>query len=380
MLHAEQVAMTRQLFDYIDRRSTAEASAVHRQPVVEYTSPAIAARERERLFRQRPLCVGLSGLLPEPGSWLTHDHSGLPLLLSRGEDGIVRALLNVCRHRGARVADGCGKARAFACPYHAWRYDNDGRLRARPEEAAFAAIPREELGLTALPTLEQDGLIWVLPDPSGTLRLDDDHRRVVEAMAGFDLPHMHLYDHRVVRRRMNWKLVVDTFLESYHFCVLHQHSICRIFYDNLTAFDTYGAHFRLVSARRSIEELRGEPPARWNLLPYMVAIYVLFPGTIVVWQLDHVELWQVYPVADKVDEAVVVMSLYTPEPPLDDAARGHWERNIDLVMHVVENEDFPLGEGVQQGFLSPAQEHILFGRNEPALTHFHRAIGAALGD
>jgi phenylpropionate dioxygenase-like ring-hydroxylating dioxygenase large terminal subunit len=378
MLQAEQQRVGRELLDFIDQRTTAQAAELYRQPVAEYTCPDIAAREARVLFRERPLCVGLSGLLRGPGAYSVHDLSGLPLLLTRDTDGAARALLNVCRHRGARVAEGCGNTRAFTCPYHAWRYGSDGQLVARPDEAAFSASPRAAHGLTALPVVERDGLIWVLPQAGGTVSFDADYARMAEALSGFALGDMHHYASRVLTRRMNWKLMLDTFLESYHFCVLHKNSICSIFHDNLSTFDTYGPHFRLVAARRSIDAIRAAPTPQWNLLPHMVAIYVLFPNTVLVWQLDHIELWQIFPAAGAPDAASVLLSLYTPEPAVTESARRHWDANLDLVVHVVENEDFPLGEGVQHGFHTPAQQHIVFGRNEPALAHFHRTVSAAL--
>lgn len=380
MLQAEQLRVGRELLDFIDQRTTAQAAELYRQPVAEYTCPDIAAREARVLFRERPLCVGLSGLLREPGAYSVHDLSGLPLLLTRDADGAARALLNVCRHRGARVAEGCGNTRAFTCPYHAWRYGIDGQLVARPDEAAFSASLRAAHGLTALPVVERDGLIWVLPQAGGTVDFDADYARMADTLGGFGLGDMHHYASRVLTRRMNWKLMLDTFLESYHFCVLHRNSICSIFHDNLSTFDTYGPHFRLVAARRSIEAIRTAPMPQWNLLPHMVAIYVLFPNTVLVWQLDHIELWQIFPAAGAPDAASVLLSLYTPEPAVTESARRHWDANLDLVVYVVENEDFPLGEGVQHGFHAPAQQHIVFGRNEPALAHFHRTVSAALAE
>jgi phenylpropionate dioxygenase-like ring-hydroxylating dioxygenase large terminal subunit len=379
MQRAEQVAIGQRLFDYIDHRTTAMADTVYRQPVREYTCPEIAAEEQRRFFRQRPLCVGMSGLLPEPGAYYTHDLSGLPLLLARAEDGEVRALLNVCRHRGARVAADCGKGRAFVCPYHAWTYGLDGRLVQRPADESFTAAPRERHGLTQLTAIERDGLIWVSPAAGRVFSLDQHLAGLSGELAAFDLAGFHHYESRVLTRRMNWKLMLDTFLESYHFCVLHKDSICSVFYENLSTFDTWGPHFRLVGARRTIEDMRRVPVSNWNLMPHMVAIYVFFPNTVLVWQLDHIELWQIFPGEDAPEESRVLLSLYTPEPAITDSARRHWDNNLDLVVHVVENEDFPVGEGVQRGFHSGAQQHIVFGRNEPALAHFHRTVTAGIG-
>ena len=74
------------------------------------------------------------------------------------------------------------------------------------------------------------------------------------------------------------------------------------------------------------------------------------------------------------------VSLYTPKAPETESATRHWRNNMDLLMKVVNEEDFPLGEKMQFGFHSPAQDHLTFGRNEPALAHFHGALDRALAE
>jgi hypothetical protein len=96
-------------------------------------------------------------------------------------------------------------------------------------------------------------------------------------------------------------------------------------------------------------------------------------------QPDHLETWHAFPAGDGTDESVMRVSLYTPEPALTDSAKRHWDRNFDLLMATVQQEDFPLAAGIQRGFYSGAQQGILFGRNEPGLQHFHKSVKAALG-
>ena len=377
MQKAEQLALADRLLDYIDRQTLQLGETVYRQPVNEYTDPAQAAREQRSLFRQRPLCVGMSGDLPAPGHFLTHDASGLPLLLTRHTDGRFRALLNVCRHRGARVAEASGEGRGFVCPYHAWRYGLDGRLVSRPEDDAFPDCAREDHGLTPLAAEERHGLLWVNPTPGAPLAFPAEFQALETELGTYSLAGFTPFATRELHRQMNWKLALDTFLESYHFCVLHKDSICAIFHHNLATFDTYGEHFRLVSPRRSIASLREQPREQWNLLPHLVVIYVLFPNTVLVWQGAQVEIWQIFPDGGDPARSVLRLTLYAPKPPDSDKARAHWQRNLDLVLHVVENEDFPVGEGIQRSFGSGAQSHIVFGQNEAALAHFHAAISRA---
>ena len=134
-----------------------------------------------------------------------------------------------------------------------------------------------------------------MPAPGVPLALKSHLSTINDDLKHFDLGNFHHHESRSLTKRMNWKLVMDTFMESYHFCVLHKDSICNIFYHNLGTFDPAGDHFRLVFARHSIDELRDLPKTQWNILPHIVSIYILFPNVVLVWQLDHVELWQIFP-------------------------------------------------------------------------------------
>ena len=378
MLQTEQVSVARQLLDYIDTKTTALSEGVYEQPIEEYLSPVQAKLEKERLFLDGPQCVGLSGNLPGPGSYFTHDVCGIPLLLTRDTQNTVHAFLNVCRHRGAKVADGCSNARSFACPYHAWVYGLDGKLIGRPAEESFQGVEKESHGLVAVPVAEKDGFLWVNPNPQGSLDVVQALRSMDSDLAAYNLGNYHLYKSTELHHRMNWKLIVDTFLESYHFCVLHKNTICSIFHENLQTFHSFGPNFRLVSPRRTIEELRQQDHKEWNLFPHMVGVYILFPNTVYVWQLDHVELWHIYPDPDNPNFGSLKLSLYTPDEAVSDSAKAYWDKNLDLVVKVVEEEDFPVGENIQRGFLSGAQDHITFGVNEPGLTHFHQGVTAAI--
>jgi phenylpropionate dioxygenase-like ring-hydroxylating dioxygenase large terminal subunit len=381
MLRQDQVEQARKLLDYLASRTTATAEGVYHNVVSDYTCPQQLAREREVFFRRGPFTIGLSGLVPSPGDYMTHDYAGVPVLLVRQADGTLRAFLNVCRHRGARVAEGSGQgAPGFSCPYHGWSYGPDGQLLSRPDERSFAEIDKATRGLRALPVVEKYGMIWLSPTPGASFDLDARLGGLERDLAAYGLGTYSHYETRVLRRRINWKVVVDTFLEVYHLAVLHPTTVGTILYTNLATFDAFGRNLRMIAARRGIERLREMPEAEWELIPYSAVVCVLFPNTVFVMQGDHVETWHVFPAGDSADECVMYASLYIPEPALTDSARRHWDRNMDLLMATVEKEDFPLSEGMQRGFHSGAQAEVLFGRNEPALQHFHKSVKTALAE
>ena len=158
--------------------------------------------------------------------------------------------------------------------------------------------------------------------------------------------------------------LIDTFLESYHFAVLHPGTVHPLFFHNVGLFEPFGPHLREVFPRRTITELRERPESDWDLVAHTVVIYVLFPSTVLVMQGDHVEIWRVFPDSNRCDASVIHLDFYIPEPAETESARRHWDRNLDLVLRTVEEEDFPTGEGIQSGFRADAQAEILYGRNE----------------
>ena len=378
MRREDQLVEARKLLRYLQNRTTALADGIYRNPVSDYICEAQAAREREVFFRKGAFNVGLSALLPNPGDWMTHDYAGVPILLARDSNGGLGAFLNVCRHRGARVADGHGSnLRDFRCPYHGWCYGLDGALIARPDEASFAEAERATHGLTRLPVAEKHGLIWVSPDPGATIDVDALLCGLSTDIAAYGLEGYHHYETRVLHRKMNWKLGVDTFGETYHLQHLHPNTVDPLFHSNRCTFDAFGPNHRMVAARKTFDVLRDVPENQWDVLDNTVVICVLFPNTVFTYQRDHVETWHFFP-GDKVDETVLYVSLYIPEPVGNPKAKAHWDRNFDILMATVEMEDFPTCEGMQKGFGSGAQDAIVFGRNEPALQHYHKSIRAAL--
>src|SRR5271168_3716231 len=141
MKHSTQVNLIHQIFDAIDRGMPPMAERFTRNDTSAYTSPERAAREREVLFRHHPIVAGFSSQIPNPGDYLIEDLAPVPILVVRNASGELRAFVNICRHRGAKLVGGCGTgAKRFSCPYHAWSYDTDGRLVAIPDDYGFEGL------------------------------------------------------------------------------------------------------------------------------------------------------------------------------------------------------------------------------------------------
>lgn len=377
MNHDDEVRLISTFLDHRRRHESLKSGDMTAVDVDVYRSAAVHEAEQRVLFAGLPQLVGLSSDLPGPDTFCTRPDLCSPTVLTRGGDGRARAFVNVCRHRGALVASGRGRARQLSCPYHAWSYGLDGALRRIPDADSFPGVDPAACGLQEIPLLERNGMLWLLPDGPG--RADGDRLRLGGLDAELAALDLGSYQHWRTERRelaMNWKLVIETFLEPYHFAALHRATVGPYFMANLCSVETFGPHVREFLPRMSMLELADRPTSEWSLLPHTVVVHVMFPGTVLVWLLDHVETWRVAPHPTDPARCSFELDFYLPR----DSARTeeYWEKNWNQTITTVLTEDFPAMEGVQRGLSSGVNTHFLVGRNEPALAAFQRAVRDAL--
>jgi p-cumate 2,3-dioxygenase alpha subunit len=193
-----------------------------------FTEPEILALERQRIFDQCWIYAGHETEIPYPGDFRARSIAGRPVILARGSDGEVRALLNTCTHRGALVClQPAGNGKSFQCPYHAWTFSNQGELIGVPGEEAYSeAFDRQELALGQAPRLESyRGFIFVSFNAAAEPLIDylagareyldlvcDQAEAGMEIVGGTQLYSM----------RANWKLLVENSMDGYHAPTTHQ--------------------------------------------------------------------------------------------------------------------------------------------------------------
>jgi phenylpropionate dioxygenase-like ring-hydroxylating dioxygenase large terminal subunit len=379
---ATELDLITEIGDLLADGTTAMADEVAHVRPDELLGGAQLAAEQSVLFRRYPLVVAPSAAVPSSGDFVTEDIAGLPLLVVRGDDDQVRVFLNVCRHRGNRLCtESSGNRRAFACDYHAWTYDGRGRCRGFVDRRAFSGLETSDFGLISYPCLERHGLIWTVPDREAELDVAGYLGPELDAeLAGYTRYTNHLFtsDHQVFA--FNWKFGVNTFQELFHLAFLHKQSLGRAFISNLSAFRSYPPHQRLTVVRSSFPEMLAEPTARRNLFPHCTLVYVLFPNTVFVWQLDHLEMWRFSPRRDDPNTCDVGLWLLTEQEPDTDRARRHWQRNWDKTIETVYGEDFRAMAAIQANLTSGGLDEIVYGRNEVGLQDFHRRIRAATAE
>ena len=379
-MHADLAGVARRALANVEGRTTDMSDAVWHEPVARYADQARHEREIDVLFHRTPQLVGLSCDWPENGSFRTFDLiPGRPLLIARGADGVLRAFLNVCRHRGARVVHETeGTEARFRCPFHAWTYRNDGSLAAVPFPQAFPDLDKCTSGLTEVGCREWHGMVWVVATAGATPDVD--------AFLGELAPLFDMYEFEKAQRFVahhleatNWKLAVDTYLEGYHFASLHPTTINPINYDNSMVFDAYGPHSRQGFPRRNVLELRDIADDDWEVHRHVTCVHQVFPNIALTVSPEGILINAVYP-GKRFDQSTTVQTHYTRTPITDDAERAVMEQRSNLVRDVVRTEDYWMTASIQAGIKSGAQDTVVFGRNEQALHHYHRALVTAVPD
>jgi phenylpropionate dioxygenase-like ring-hydroxylating dioxygenase large terminal subunit len=380
MLRETQVELARRVLGYIDNRTTQMNERVYLNDVSTYTSLEQASLERQKFFREMPQFFTMSCQLPNPGDYFSDDLGGVPILAVRGKDGVARAFLNVCRHRGAKVASGTGKGqRAFVCPYHGWTYNTEGGLVALTPPGGFDGLTCAERSLTPLPLAEAHGMIWVRPSPGADFDMDEMLGGLAPELANYDMGSFVPYKSGIISKPMNWKLVIDTFLETWHVATLHKATVAPIFQPNVNAYDAFGRNGRLIIPRRSFKDMKGMSDEEFDVPRHSAIVYTLFPNTLMVWQGKHLETWRSFPAGDGANQCVTEATLYLPKQPETEKEIAYGERNMKLLLDTVEQEDFPVATDIHMGAHTPAQAYTTFGRNEPGLQHYHRSVREALG-
>ncbi len=353
------------ILGHVDAKSTDLGDDVWHEPTENYYSKERFAAEIE-LLRRLPVAFCPSAALPENGSYVARTAAGTPLIVVRGDDGVVRAFRNACRHRGIPVAQGSGCTRAFVCPYHAWTYGLDGRLKHVPGDDGFPNLDHEQHGLVPVTAEEKGGLVFVTQDdPVSPGALPD--------MPDLLTAEQTVFDASEFTDEANWKLIAETSMEGYHIKALHNRTFFPYGFDNLNVVETYGPNSRIIFPFRRIEKLRDIPRDERRINGMVTSVYQLFPNTHVSVLSSHSLLIILEPLSPTKTQWVVYrLSNHVNDGKTADINEA--KRDATFVKDTGLDEDRAAACAIQAGLKSKANSHFTFGKFEKAIVHFHTTL------
>lgn len=359
-----------------------EARVVPPIPIGRYTDPTFHRLEQERLFGRTWLFVGHESEWPDPGSYRSTTRSGAPIVVVRGQDGVVRAFYNSCRHRGAPVTrDECGTARRLTCQYHSWSYGTDGVLKAVPDSRNFVDLDLGDLGLVAVRCEIWDGWVFVCEDPDAVPLLEF-LGPVAEQMSEIGGRQMRSVGTQVHRIECNWKLMVDAFLEVYHVRTVHPDNAALLYNDQSVTVSMFpNGHSRLTVEKH--DDFRDFPmvsseydnPAVPLLWRQTSTSFGIFPNLVVPMDTGAFTFLCMWPTGENTTD--LELRWYAPEWSGDDVPQEHLDRMVlfDTVMAQDQANMAPIQASISSRGARPF--HI--GWHERLIHHFERSVDLAIG-
>jgi len=357
------------------------APPVETLPAWTYENREFFALERDRLFMRSWQLVCHVSEVKNPGDYATLDLMGERAMVIRGKDGQLRAFVNVCRHRAARVVSGeKGSCQThIVCPYHGWTYGLDGKLKAVPAETSFPGLKKAKLGLVPLDIEVFMGLVFIRFSNSGP------------AMAEILAPYRDMLAHYRIEEMepigpiwwreldVDWKNVMDNYLEGYHVPVGHP-GLHRMFGSN------YQVEVKPHGVARAYAELRDKESSNWSERAYQRLIpevehlpedlrwiwqYVSwFPNTALDLYPDQIDFFQVIP--EKPGRCwirSIPYGLPDKRPEMKAVRYLNWRINDK-----VQIEDEQLVADVQEGLKSRVYGVGYLSEKELCLRQFHDMI------
>jgi choline monooxygenase len=356
------------LASYDDKAPLAEASTI---PAPWYTDARIAELETKTVFSKTWQLLGRADQVEKPGHFVSATVAGDPVVTVRGQDGVLRAFYNVCRHHAAAVVtEPCGQASILHCPYHGWNYGLDGSLKGMPEFDGVKNFERQKNGLVPIKVETWEKFVFVNLDPNAA-PLREFLGGLVKRVAPLEVSKLHYFDTRTYDIHCNWKVFVDNYLDGgYHVPHLHKGLNSVLDYKEYTIEnqDRYCLQSSpmVASGTDAATGATRKGDRAWYFWQYpnlMINCYAGYMDTNLVLPLD-------------VDHCRVIFDFYFAD--VSDAAREYNQQSVAVGARV-QDEDLGICEAVQRGLKSRAYgAGRLSVRREAGEHLFHRLLAKEL--
>jgi choline monooxygenase len=365
--------MTESLKTAIDRYDAqASLDQAWTIPAPWYVDRQVEQLERRTVFSRNWVVIARADQVAEAGRYVTADVAGEPILVVRGEDGVLRGFFNVCRHHAAAVmTEPCGKAHLLRCPYHGWTYSLEGELKGTPDFAGVSRFEKDRNGLEPVAAEIWENFVWVRLARDGPSLRDYLGADLTAQFAPLGLSRLHFFERRHYLIDCNWKVFVDNYLDGgYHVPHLHKGLNSVLDYSQYTIEN--GERYCLQSsplvtkgAERETGEVRkgGRALYYWIHPNFMVNLYEGVMDTNLVLPIT-------------VDRTEVIFDFYFRD--VSEAAAARNRASIE-VGNRIQEEDLAICKSVQKGLTSRAYvAGRLSVRREAGEHLFHRLLARDL--
>lgn len=339
-----------------------------------YTEPRWLEADQAAIFARSWQWICHVEKLTAPGSYVAATVAGMPIVVVRDRAGALRAFYNVCKHRAHELLAGSGTTRNIVCPYHAWTYDLDGRLKVARRADRMPTFDKTEVSLDRIGVAEFGGFVYVNLDPEATPLAKQAGDLAAEiAFWAPDVANLTHAKRLTYDVQTNWKNVIDNFLECYHCHIAHKEFVSLV---DMSTYEvrTHGiwsSHFaetgKHTNAAYDVSGATVNQHAVWWLWPNTCLLR--YPGR------GNFMVFQVIPVA--ADRTLETWDFYLETPELDEVER----QSVRYIDEVLQAQDIGLVESVQRGMNTPAfdQGRIVCdpegsGLSEHGVHHFHGLV------
>jgi len=363
-----QTSVQEILAGYDDRAALQEASTI---PAPWYVDTRIAELEAKFVFSKTWQMVGRFEQAEKPGQFVTASVAGEPIVVVRGNDGVLRGFYNVCRHHAAAVVTvPCGQASILHCPYHGWNYGLDGSLKGMPEFDGVKNFERRQNGLIPVRAETWEKFAFVNLDPQAA-PLPQFLGGLVKRVAPLAVSGLHYFDRRTYDIHCNWKVFVDNYLDGgYHVPHLHKGLNSVLDYKEYTIEN----EDRYCLQSSPMVAGQGDAATAFTRQGDRAWYFWQYPNLMINCYEGYMDTNLVLPV--DVDHCRVVFDFYFDD--VSEARREYNQQSVAVGARV-QDEDLGICEAVQRGLKSRAYgAGRLSVRREAGEHHFHRLLAADL--
>ena len=346
-----------------------------------YSDAAHHEIELDVVFGHEWVNVGSADDVAAPGSYLASTAGRLPVLVVRDEAGTLRAFHNVCRHRGAPLASGCGHARALSCPYHAWLYRLDGSLSRAGGVGEPVGFDRADFGLREIRVATFARSILVNLDRSAA---PFDPGPLGAGLEPYRLDELEVGERTHYECHFNWKVLLENYCENYHTPFIHsQLPVAGYEYPIECAGNVVFAWDRPLEPRdRAEQALHDHRPATpgWSAVADVAAddsfnngsYLALFPNTAVSCFAGFAATFRLIPTGPS---TTLVEREYLWHPSVSAERRA---ADLAATREVVE-QDLTICEALQGTYdAGLSADGVLSTEHESGVAHIHQLLLGAL--